>query len=161
MAAQCATDSDDNPLWQYALTVYAKPGIAQHLLLGQDQLGLDVLWCLTALWLAEQKQRLTPALMQQVAYDEWRSNMIIPLRELRYRCDKTRDAALRKALLAAELAAEKRGIALLYAGVEGNNDIVPVEDCDLEELVQRNLSVLTDRGQWIHALAQLCWQSNG
>ena len=24
-----------------------------------------------------------------------------------------------------------------------------------------DLSVLTDRGQWINALAQLCWQSNG
>jgi len=161
MAAQCATDSDDNPLWQYALTVYAKPSVAQHLLLGQDQLGLDVLWCLTALWLAEQKQRLTPALMQQVAYDEWRTSMIIPLRALRYRCDKTRDAALRKALLAAELAAEKRGIALLYAGLEGNNDIVLVAGCDFTKLLTENLSVLTDRGQWINALAQLCWKSNG
>ncbi|PCI47345.1 MAG: TIGR02444 family protein [Oceanospirillales bacterium] len=154
MAAQCATDSDDNPLWQYALTVYAKPGIAQHLLLGQDQLGLDVLWCLTALWLAEQQQELTPALLQQVAYDEWRTSMIIPLRALRYRCDKTRDAALRKALLAAELAAEKRGIALLYAGVEGNNDIVPVEDCDLEELVHGNLSVVTDNEQWVSDMVE-------
>ncbi|MFP6846288.1 MAG: TIGR02444 family protein [Thalassolituus sp.] len=149
MAAQCATDSDDNPLWQYALTVYAKPGIAQHLLLGQDQLGLDVLWCLTALWLAEQKQRLTPALMQQVAYDEWRSNMIIPLRELRYRCDKTRDAALRKALLAAELAAEKRGIALLYAGLEGNNDIVSATGCDFTKLLIENLSMLTGDQRWV------------
>ncbi|PHQ85066.1 MAG: TIGR02444 family protein, partial [Thalassobium sp.] len=137
-----------------ALTVYAKPGIAQHLLLGQDQLGLDVLWCLTALWLAEQQQELTPALLQQVAYDEWRTSMIIPLRALRYRCDKTRDAALRKALLAAELAAEKRGIALLYAGVEGNNDIVPVEDCDLEELVHGNLSVVTDNEQWVSDMVE-------
>jgi uncharacterized protein (TIGR02444 family) len=149
MAAQCATDSDDNPLWQYALAVYAKPGVAQHLLLGQDSLGLDVLWCLTALWLAEQKQALTLALMQQVAYDEWRSSMIVPLRALRYRCDKTRDAALRKALLAAELAAEKRGIALLYAGVESNDDIVPVEDCDVDELVRGNLSVLTGDQEWV------------
>tara|TARA_R110001583_G_scaffold46031_6_gene144667 strand:+ start:1649 stop:2122 length:474 start_codon:yes stop_codon:yes gene_type:complete len=152
MAAQCATDSDDNPLWQYALAVYAKPSVAQHLLLGQDQHSLDVLWCLTALWLAEQQQELTPALLQQAAYDEWRTSMIIPLRALRYRCNKTRDAALRNALLAAELAAEKRGIALLYAGVEGNNDIVPVEDCDLEELVQRNLSMLTDDQEWISCL---------
>ena len=161
MAAQCATDSDDNPLWQYALAVYGKPGVAQHLLVGQDQLGLDVLWCLTALWLAEQKQVLTPALMQQVAYDQWRSSMIIPLRALRYRCDKTHDAALRKALLAAELAAEKRGIALLYAGLAGKGVMGPVDDCNLDELVHGNLRVLTDRGQWINALAQLCWQSNG
>jgi uncharacterized protein (TIGR02444 family) len=129
--------------------VYAKPGIAQHLLLGQDQLGLDVLWCLTALWLAEQKQVLTLALMQQVAYDEWRTSMIIPLRVLRYRCDKTRDVALRKALLVAELAAEKRGIALLYAGLEGNDDIVSATGCDFTKLLTENLSILTGDQRWV------------
>ena len=36
--------------------------------------------------------------------------------------------------------------------MEGNNDIVPVEDCDLEELVQRNLSMLTDDQEWISCL---------
>ncbi|MBQ0780624.1 MAG: TIGR02444 family protein [Thalassolituus oleivorans] len=155
MAAQCATDSDDNPLWQYALAVYGKPGVAQHLLVGQDQLGLDVLWCLTALWLAEQKQVLTPALMQQVAYDQWRSSMIIPLRALRYRCDKTHDAALRKALLAAELAAEKRGIALLYAGLAGSDGTAGRDDCNLDELVHGNLSVVTDNERWVSDMRTL------
>jgi len=161
MAAQCATDLDDNPLWQFAIATYAKPNVAAHLLRGQDELKLDVLWCLTALWLATQQRRLTSESKQQAAYDEWQRSMITPLRTLRYRCDKETDADLRRALLAAELAAEKRGIRLLYLGLTGNDDIAVVDQYDSEALLFDNLGALTGDDQWINELAKLLWQSNG
>ncbi len=114
MAAQCATDTLNNPLWQYALEVYGRPGVAPKLLRLQDEQGCDVLWLLTALWLGERGITLTPEDLSLSRYDACRHERILPLRAQRRACDKTSDPEANEALKKAELNAEQQGMALLY-----------------------------------------------
>ena len=114
MAAQCATDTLNNPLWQYALEVYGRPGVAPELLRLQDEQGCDVLWLLTAIWLGERAITLTPEDLSLSGYDACRHEWILPLRAQRRACDKTSDPEAYEALKKAELNAEQQGLALLY-----------------------------------------------
>ena len=114
MAAQCATDTLNNPLWQYALAVYGRPGVAPELLRLQDENGCDVLWLLTALWLGERGVALTTADLTQPGYSACREDQILPLRAERRACDKASDPERYEALKQSELNAEQQGLALLY-----------------------------------------------
>ena len=114
MAAQCATDTLNNPLWQYALEVYGRPGVAPELLRLQDEQNCDVLWLLTALWLGERGITLTPEDLSLSRHDACRHDRILPLRAQRRACDKTSDPEAYEALKKAELNAEQQGLALLY-----------------------------------------------
>ncbi|MDF1764211.1 MAG: TIGR02444 family protein [Oleibacter sp.] len=118
MAAKFATDplatkQSDNPLWRFSLEVYGKPNVADELLRLQDECEADVLWLLTALWLASQSLKLSPEQLQQPVYERWRAQMIRPIRQLRRACDKTLTPALYEHLKKAELEAEREGTWLL------------------------------------------------
>ncbi|MCD8522266.1 MAG: TIGR02444 family protein [Saccharospirillaceae bacterium] len=114
MAAQFATESGDNPLWEFALTFYARPGVQQTLLSLQNDADMDVLLLLTALWLGKQQCLLPDSLADAVDYFHWREQMILPIRHARSRLNaeplRSQQAALRKSLLQAELQAEQEGI---------------------------------------------------
>ncbi len=118
MAAQCATDTLNNPLWQYALEVYGRPGLAPELLRLQDEQGCDVLWLLTALWLGERGVALTREDLSQPHYLACRDGQILPLRAERRACDKASDPERYETLKQAELNAEQQGLALLYQAFE-------------------------------------------
>jgi len=117
-AAKFATDGShepsDTPLWHYALDVYARPDVADELLRLQDHHHADVLWLLTALWLAERGVPLEVEQRYQPEYETWRKIMILPIREQRRRCNKNKMPELYELLKRAELHAEKEGLRILY-----------------------------------------------
>src|SRR5690606_24869775 len=112
MAAQCATDSPHNPLWDFALVLYGRPGVKDCLLRLQDEADMDVLLLLADRWLAQQ-QLNWPAAESLQSYLHWRDAMIVPLRALRRRCGQQQQP-LYGQLLQAELSAERQGLNLLY-----------------------------------------------
>lgn len=129
MAAQCATDSPHNPLWDFALALYGRPGVKDVLLRLQDEADMDVLILLADRWLAQQ-QLNWPAAESLQDYLHWRDAMIVPLRALRRRCGKEQQP-LYGQLLQAELSAERQGLNLLYAALQS-------------AAVQRRVQVITD-----------------
>ena len=118
----------DNALWQWSLQVYQKSAVASALLALQDE-GEDVLWLLYLLWCSDAESSATALEGPSASYIEWRETMIIPIRQLRVSCDKK--SPVREKLLAAELAAEQQGIAILYAdhgainNTANNNPVKP------------------------------------
>ncbi len=119
MAAQCATDYPHNPLWDFALALYGRPGVQACLLSLQDEADMDVLILLADRWLAQQ-QRSWPAAESLQSYLHWRDAMIVPLRALRRRCGKEQQP-LYGQLLQAELSAERQGLNLLYAVLQNDS----------------------------------------
>ena len=131
MAANSATDSSvtapdntpsgNSPLWRYALHTYSQPGVADEMLRLQDECGADVLWLLTALWLADECVVLTSELLIQPEYDDWRENMIVPIRNRRRECDRTETPDLYELLKKAELEAEREGLRRLFLAFSGSD----------------------------------------
>lgn len=149
MAAQFATDSGDNPLWDYALTVYAKTGVKECLLNLQNEQGMDVLLLLADGWL-QQQHRGWPASGIPETYLHWRDDMIVPLRALRCRLQKEAEP-LRSQLLSAELSAEKEGLRRLYMAL-------PESDGKGAELLSMTAVFIRDNGQKKEAIRPLLQQ---
>jgi len=108
----------NNPLWEFSLALYARPGVAAACIEAQDHCAADVNLLLYAAWLARQglalEERQWRALAAHVA--DWRQRVVQPLRALR------RDwralpaaAALREHVKALELAAEQEQQAHIIA----------------------------------------------
>ncbi|MBV0933947.1 TIGR02444 family protein [Marinobacterium weihaiense] len=100
----------DNPLWRYALALYARPGVEQCALRLQDQ-GAVVNWLLLACWLGQRQVPLTAARCA-VAEDDWQAGVVSPLRHLRLqlrarRQERPEVEACYRHLKQAELAAEQ------------------------------------------------------
>ncbi|GAA0792998.1 TIGR02444 family protein [Marinobacterium sediminicola] len=100
----------DNPLWRYALALYAQPGVEQCCLQLQEQ-GAAINRLLLACWLG----RMGVAVDHdrwQLLDTEWRQAITEPLRQIRYRVRERRTfepevEACYQALRQAELAAEQ------------------------------------------------------
>jgi uncharacterized protein (TIGR02444 family) len=102
-------------LWDFAVTCYARPGVAELCLHLQDRQDADVCLLLAALWLESRGTPATPARLEQLQLvaQPWRQTVIAPLRHLRrdWKEAAARDAELaelRQALAALELRAERR-----------------------------------------------------
>jgi len=110
-------------LWDFSVSLYARPGVKDACLELQDRLGLDVNLLLFAVWSAVAGPgRLDAARFRDcVALTEaWQAEMIQPLRQLRRSTQAEMGAArgadtaaLTSQLLAAELAAEQVELSLL------------------------------------------------
>jgi len=126
MAAKFATDTTagptQNPLWQHALSTYASAGMESRLLKLQDEHGIDILWVLTALWLADEGIEMTADDRRQPDYEDWCAQMIRPLRAQRRACDKVDHPSLYSVLKQAELEAERVGLDKLYAAFRDRLD---------------------------------------
>ncbi|AWJ90277.1 TIGR02444 family protein [Azospirillum baldaniorum] len=99
----------ENPLWDFSLAVYGRPGVPAACLDLQDRLGQDVNLLLFTAWAgmacnadlpAEELARIDSAVAP------WRDEVVRPLRAVRRRA-KGEDDALYKRLKAAELEAER------------------------------------------------------
>ncbi len=110
-------------LWDFAVALYARPGVASACLRLQNRHGVDVPLLLAAIWHAAAGRgvldRRRCATWRAVAR-RWHRRAIGPLRAARnaIKADATRDpavAALRKAILAAELEAERLCLAEIEA----------------------------------------------
>lgn len=107
-----------NPLWEYSLEIYRRPGVERCCLALQERCGLDVNIVLYAAWLAARQQRLSDEhlarLTRQVS--QWRDCVIRPLRELRRQLRKEDPAVrkLRDLVKRLELQAERRQQDVMY-----------------------------------------------
>lgn len=103
-----------NPLWDYALRLYALPGVEKACLSLQNQHGLPVNQLIFAGWLAH-----IPKAFESLPSDSWVDEVTGPLRTVRYRvrAELARQppvADLYRLLKQAELAAEQVELARLY-----------------------------------------------
>ena len=118
MAAQCATEVDDNPLWNFALAFYASKDVQQLLLTLQNEHQQDTLLVLAALWLAQQQQPWQLTRTQLDAYHHWREHVIHSLRQARKAIDKhspnEHQRALRQQLQQDEIRAEQLALHQLW-----------------------------------------------
>jgi uncharacterized protein (TIGR02444 family) len=116
-----------NPLWDFAIEMYARPGVEAACLRLQDEAGLDVMLLLFCLWLAAAGYgRIGAAELVEAmaATRRWREDVIQPLRRVR-RALKGHlagvpaepAAALRRDIGACELAAERISADLLFGCV--------------------------------------------
>lgn len=111
----------DNPLWNYSVGVYGRPGVKDACLALQDQGGADVSLLLFLCWVAQSgRGRLARAEVQKAmaVVAVWRVQILTPLRRVRSRLKAARvseEAPLREKLLQAELDAERIEQNRLYA----------------------------------------------
>lgn len=112
----------DNPFWDFSLTVYVRPGVADACLALQDRLGLDVNLLLFCCWTGSQNQPLDSVEMARLmaAVGEWQRSVVAPLRAVRRRLKQLpggasgQAGALRQAVKDCELAAEHVEQAMLH-----------------------------------------------
>jgi uncharacterized protein (TIGR02444 family) len=108
VAAKLQTRNDG--LWEFAVALYAKPGVAKACLALQDKHGADVPLLLAAIWHGRTgRGALSAARVERwtTIARTWRTQIVAPLRQAR-RALKAHDAAdLYAAVKRAELAAEK------------------------------------------------------
>ena len=118
MAAQCATEVDDNPLWNFALAFYASKDAQELLLKLQNDYQQDTLLVLTALWLASEGESWRLADGQLEDYRHWRQHVIWSLRATRKAINKDNDSAeqlaLRQQIQQDEIRAEQIALHQLY-----------------------------------------------
>lgn len=110
----------DNPLWQYACQIYAKPGVERALLELQDSHGADINVILQSLWLASQGHAWSPTHVSNM-YTVWMSEQIQPLRLMRRKMKDEWVAkhgqefeGFRQQVKTLELQAEQYGLAMLF-----------------------------------------------
>jgi uncharacterized protein (TIGR02444 family) len=109
--------------WLFALEFYARPGVADALLLLQERLGVDVCLLLFALFVGrEQGVVLDTGELAHLdaAVIAWRAEVVLPLRALRRRmrngpepAPSTATEPLREQIKAAEICAEQIELAML------------------------------------------------
>jgi uncharacterized protein (TIGR02444 family) len=140
------TTFPDNPFWNFSLTVYDRPGVAEACLRLQDRHGLDVNLLLVCCWAGAQGRGLDSAGIARLAaaVTDWHHAVVQPLRGVR-RWLKTQAAApaglagaLRTAIKGKELEAERIEQQLLYDALGG-----PAADtaslCEEDALAAKNL----------------------
>ncbi len=99
-----------NPLWEFSLQQYRKPGVAEACLEAQDRFAADVNLLLYAAWLARQGLELNVSQWRSLESElqPWRQQVLLPLRGLRRGWRQLPAAAsLRQQLKALELEAER------------------------------------------------------
>ncbi|MBB3141356.1 TIGR02444 family protein [Halomonas organivorans] len=108
---------DADPLWDFALAFYGRPGVEAACLHLQDDAGVDVLELLWRLWLFHHGLAAGdfPEEVRQ-----WQDEVTVPLRRLRRSlkaeaAERQSVAAIREHLKATELSAEREALARLEA----------------------------------------------
>ncbi len=109
------SDFPKSPFWDFSLTVYARPGVAEASTGLQDRLGLDVNILLFCCWAGACGQAIQEAEMNRLieAVRHWRDGVVGPLRALRRWLKENRGAppamqeTVRNEVKALELKAER------------------------------------------------------
>lgn len=75
----------DNPFWDFSLSTYGRPGVAEACLALQDRLGLDVNLLLFCCWAGGCDHRLTEDELERLlaVADPWQERVVAPLRAAR------------------------------------------------------------------------------
>ena len=107
-------DAAGEAFWRFSLALYARPGVADALIAIQDRAARDVNLVLFALWLgASRGRRLAAGELAgaEAAIAPIAGAAVAPLRRLRRQLKSAADpdlAALRRRIVALEIAAERR-----------------------------------------------------
>jgi uncharacterized protein (TIGR02444 family) len=130
-----------NDLWDYALQLYAKPGVESACLQLQQEWSLGVNRLLFCCWLATEGRALQAEQLSTCEASQWQHSTTEPLRLLRYRVRAQRrlEPELERcyqALRQAELAAEQVELAWLFAL---GRDWPVVASATCEDLLLQNL----------------------
>jgi uncharacterized protein (TIGR02444 family) len=135
------------PHWDYALKLYAQPGVAEACLLLQDRAGVDVNVLLVALYAAARRGLVLRAQdLQEMDADAqaWRQEIVLPLRAIRRRLKEgpapapgTDAESLRTKVKGAELQAEQIEQALLAAWIDRRSPPMASASVQLTPLVDR------------------------
>lgn len=120
--------SADNPLWEFSLALYGEAGVEDACLSLQDEAGLDVNVVLLCCFLGARGVRVDRDVLAGLAgaAEAWSREVVAPLRALRRRLkaapvgaiDPSRAEATRRAIKAAELAAERAEQDFLFDALE-------------------------------------------
>ncbi|NLS03959.1 TIGR02444 family protein [Rhizobium sp. P32RR-XVIII] len=112
----------EQALWDFAVSLYGRPGVAEACLALQDEDGVDVPLLLYAAWLGDRGIALSASDIAEIigAIGGWQREIVSSLRVIRKRLkegpspapNETTDA-LRNAIKSAELSAERIELALL------------------------------------------------
>jgi uncharacterized protein (TIGR02444 family) len=108
------------PLWEFSLALYARPGVPEACLALQDRHGLDVNLVLACLWAAASgRGRLDGARIAALrdASQAWQETVVAPLRGIRRRLKGWPESAFREQVKALELEAERIEQRLLAAAL--------------------------------------------
>jgi len=141
---------EEQVLWNYSLSHYALPGVADCCLRLQDDCGADVNLLLAAGWLASLGRPLEEALLGDLAEisERWQRQYLVPLREAR--CSlKPLDQGLYEQAKALELAVERKLQDALYERCQGLQGGRPAEG-----LVRANLE------SYLSSLGRSGWQAD-
>lgn len=135
----------DNPLWQFALTLWSSPAVAEACLTLQG-LGWSVSRILTALWLSRLSIEWRGEEDAEVVH--WRSRCTEALRSLRQQLAKGTPAdSLREQIKQAELQAERIELAWIYRGFHQHGHNVSGFSGYNETLLIRNLRAAAPNGE--------------
>lgn len=105
--------------WEFSVTLYALPGVAEHCLSLQNDHGMDVNLLLFCIWYGRQFGEVPEALLDDALTlsDHWRNEVVNPLRTVRTQMKKNTELAesfadsgyseLREAIKRVELKSER------------------------------------------------------
>ena len=131
-------------LWDFAVTAYGKPGVADLCLQAQDLHGYDVNMLLYAAWCAGEGRVVSEAHWRQLdeLLEPWRAAVVRPLREQRRQWGEQSDDdaphPLYEHAKAVELEAERQQLAVMSGYADGLTE----SDGSLAELLGQSFGVL-------------------
>ncbi|WLD58416.1 TIGR02444 family protein [Salinispirillum sp. LH 10-3-1] len=104
-----------HPLWSFSLALYARPGVAAHLLARQEEYHVWINDWLLSTWLAQQNQTLCSDFKSRIAsWQEWREANVLVWRAMRQGLDKQQSPDAYRKASAIELKLEQLDQAYLY-----------------------------------------------
>lgn len=157
-------ESEQNPFWDFSLSHYAKPGVAEVCLVLQDEYQLSVNMLLFSMWLASEGKQLTMVPVDEcMELQECRQRVLLPLRSARYGVKQIgldkEQAALYQELKRAELKVERLEHDLLYAMAgqmpEDNREAVVLAKLNIETYLKSVEGDLASGSAEIERLIQL------
>lgn len=133
----------DNPFWDFTLSVYPRPGVADLLIEWQDTHDADVNMMLFMVWTARQGLQLDAETVSRLITecDSWRHQCVEPLRAVRrYLKPISRAAQMRETVKALEVDAEQMQQEMMLAAVA---EEIPAADAgvDTAQLEAANLAM--------------------
>ena len=116
----------DNPFWQFSVSVYGAPDVAAECLALQESLGIDVNILLLCAWAGARGYAFDDARLAEIEQrvGDWHAHIVRPLRAIRRDIKTMPEMAhteiqeFRKEVAAAELRAERIEQALLFEAVQ-------------------------------------------
>ncbi|MFY0664274.1 MAG: TIGR02444 family protein [Natronospirillum sp.] len=105
-----------HPLWSFSLALYARPGVAAHLLARQEEYHVWINDWLLSTWLAERRWTLREDVISQMGpWQGWRDANVMVWRSIRQHLDKSANPIAYRSASQTELKLEQIDQAYLYA----------------------------------------------